>query len=92
MARRSRTPLVPESRPALDQLKAKVMKEVGYAVDPSQPEAVKYEVAKGMNVPMQKDYNGQLTAKQAGTVGGQIGGRMVSELIRQAKQHLNKQH
>lgn len=91
MARRKRRPLVPEARPALDQLKAKVMKEVGYDVDPAHPEAIKYEVAKDVNVPLQKDYNGQLTAKQAGTVGGQIGGRMVSELIRQAKQQLNKQ-
>ncbi|MDN4524686.1 alpha/beta-type small acid-soluble spore protein [Fictibacillus fluitans] len=92
MARKSRRPLVPEARPALDELKARVMRDVGYTVDPSQPEAVKYEVAKSMNVPLEKDYNGQLTARQAGTVGGQIGGRMVSELIRQAKQHLNKQH
>ncbi|UZJ79079.1 alpha/beta-type small acid-soluble spore protein [Fictibacillus sp. KU28468] len=92
MARRSRRPLVPEAREALDQLKAQVMRDVGYQVDPSQPDAVKFEVAKDVNVPLQNDYNGQLTAKQAGTVGGQIGGRMVSELIRQAKQHLNKQH
>ncbi|RSK29013.1 alpha/beta-type small acid-soluble spore protein [Bacillus sp. HMF5848] len=87
MARRRR-PLVREARPALDELKQQVMRERGYTVN--KPEEVKYEVAKDMGVPMQKGYNGRLTSKEAGKVGGPIGGQMVKELIRMAQQSMNK--
>ncbi|EIT83652.1 small acid-soluble spore protein alpha/beta type [Fictibacillus macauensis ZFHKF-1] len=86
---RRRGPLVPEAREALDQLKAKVMREAGYT---GMPDTVKFEVAKEVKVPLKEGYNGTLTAREAGTVGGQIGGRMVSELIRQAKEQLNKKY
>jgi small acid-soluble spore protein D (minor alpha/beta-type SASP) len=89
MARRRRKPLVPEAREGLDQLKAKVMREAGYKV--SHPDDVKYEVAKDVGVTLDQGYNGQITAKDAGRVGGQIGGRMVKELIQQAKANLGKQ-
>jgi hypothetical protein len=85
---RKRRPIVPEAREALDQFKAEVMKEAGYKVDPSNPHAVKYEVAKDAGIPLKDDGNGTLTAKEAGIIGGEIGGRMVKELIRRAKENL----
>lgn len=88
MARRRRRPLVPESRQALDQFKASVMKQQGYRVNPEQPNDVKYEVAEEVNVPLKKGYNGQLTSHQAGKVGGQIGGNMVRELVRLAQERM----
>ncbi|MBD8070073.1 alpha/beta-type small acid-soluble spore protein [Bacillus sp. PS06] len=88
---RKRRPLVREARPALDQLKASVMKEQGYHPDQSSPDAVKYEVAKELGIPLQEGYNGTLTSKQAGKVGGQIGGSMVKEMIKMAQQNLSKQ-
>jgi hypothetical protein len=91
MVRRKRQPIVPEARAGLDKLKAKVMKEAGYNVSEQAPDDVKYEVAKDMGVQLEKGYNGQITSKDAGRVGGQIGGRMVKELIQQAKANLGKQ-
>ncbi|MCM3730797.1 alpha/beta-type small acid-soluble spore protein [Fictibacillus nanhaiensis] len=91
MARRKRQPIVPEAREGLDKLKAKVMREAGYNVSEKSPDDVKYEVAKDMGVSLEKGYNGKITSKDAGRVGGQIGGRMVKELIQQAKANLGKQ-
>ena len=90
MARRKRRPLVPESRGALDQLKNQVMKNRGYAVDQDNPDDVKYEVANEVGVPLHKGYNGSLTSKEAGKVGGEIGGNMVKELVRMAQEQMRK--
>ncbi|AGX06206.1 MULTISPECIES: alpha/beta-type small acid-soluble spore protein [Bacillus] len=90
MSRRRRRPLVPESREALDTLKARVMANQGYKVGPDAPEEVKYEVAREKDVPLQHGYNGRLTSREAGKVGGPIGGSMVKELIRLAQESLNK--
>jgi predicted exporter len=89
MARRKRL-LVPEAQAAVKQLKNRVMADQGYAIDAAQPDNVKYEVAKEINVPLKKGYNGTLTSKQAGEVGGKIGGSMVKEMIRMAQQNLSK--
>lgn len=90
MARRKRRPLVPEAREALDQLKVGVMKKEGYKVNPNQPDDVKYEVSKEVNVPLQHGYNGKLTAEEAGKIGGAIGGNMVKELVKMAQEQLSK--
>ncbi|TVY00296.1 alpha/beta-type small acid-soluble spore protein [Paenibacillus cremeus] len=88
MARRRR-PMVPGAGHALDQFKAEVMRKEGYAVNPNQPDSVKYEVARTLGVPLQAPgNNGQLTTEQAGKVGGQIGGSMVREMIRMAQEKL----
>jgi small acid-soluble spore protein D (minor alpha/beta-type SASP) len=42
---------------------------------------MKYEIANEMGVNLKQGYNGDITSKQAGTVGGQ----MVKRLINQAK-------
>ncbi|GAA0363151.1 alpha/beta-type small acid-soluble spore protein [Bacillus horti] len=82
--------LVPEAEEGMQQLKKKVMAEAGYSVDPKQPDHVKYEVAKDLNIPLHEKNNGQLRSQDAGKIGGQIGGRMVKELIRSAQEHLSK--
>lgn len=91
MARRKRRPLVPDSREGLDQLKNQVMSKKGYHIDKGNPDNVKFEVANEVGVPLQKGYNGKLTSKEAGTVGGEIGGNMVKELIRIAKERMKEQ-
>lgn len=82
MARRNKI-LVPEARDGLDQLKAKL----SHSQDPNQ---AKYEVAKEQNVPLKEGYNGELKSKEAGKVGGQIGGSMVRELVKMAQQNLGE--
>jgi small acid-soluble spore protein D (minor alpha/beta-type SASP) len=86
--RRSRRPVVPEAGQALDMLKAHVMRQEGYQVNPQQPEQVKYEVARTIGVPLQQGYNGHLRTDEAGKVGGEIGGAMVRELVRIAQERL----
>ncbi|MCZ8511968.1 alpha/beta-type small acid-soluble spore protein [Paenibacillus filicis] len=88
--RRNRRPVVPNAGPGLDRFKAEVMRREGYAADPARPDAVKYEVAKTLGVPLQEGNNGRLTTEQAGKVGGQIGGTMVREMIRMAQEELLK--
>jgi hypothetical protein len=88
MAKRRRGILVPEATNALNQLKVRIMEKEGYIS--KNPDQLKYEVADQVNVPLNKEYNGQLTSKQAGKVGGQIGGKMVRELVKMAQQSLNR--
>ena len=66
------------------------MTEKGYDIDPNAIDNVKYEVAKEMNILLNKCRNGQLASKQAGKIGGEIGGSMVKEMIKMAKANLNK--
>ncbi|WP_261129939.1 alpha/beta-type small acid-soluble spore protein [Bacillus sp. Marseille-Q3570] len=88
MARRRR-PLVPEAREELDQLKVEVMKKKGYQIE--DPDQTKFEVAKGLGIPLKEKGNQDLSSHDAGRIGGQIGGTMVHELIQRAKDQLNKQ-
>lgn len=89
MANRNKI-LVPSAREELDKLKAKVMKDNGYNVDINNPDNVKYEIADELNIPLNKGYNGKITAENAGKIGGQIGGNMVKEMIRMAQEQLIK--
>lgn len=53
----------------------------------------KYEVANELGIPLNKGYNGNITASDAGKIGGAIGGNMVKEMVRMAEQQLtNKNH
>jgi len=78
---RNRRPMVPASREALDLLKARLQN-----VD--KPDQAKYKVADFLNIPLSHGYNGQLTAHDAGKIGGELGGSMVKELIRSAQMAL----
>lgn len=81
MARRRRRPLVPEARDGLDALKARLQ-------DVFQPEQAKYRAAASLNIPLRDGGNGNLTARDAGRIGGRLGGGMVKELIRSAQERL----
>lgn len=87
MARNTKI-LVPEARQGLDQLKGRIMKAKGYDVNMTEPDNVKYEIAKEQGIPLVKGYNGQLTSKQAGKIGGPIGGNMVKEMIKIAQEQM----
>lgn len=89
MTRRNRKILVPEARDGLNQLKQKVVEEKGHQIN--SPEEAKFEVAEDVGVPLKKGYNGTLTAKEAGKVGGNMGGSMVRELIKIAQNNLKNQ-
>lgn len=92
MARRrgGRRLLVPEAEQGMRHFMADVMQKQGYAVDPNQPEKVKYEVARSMGIPLNAEDNGQLTTESAGKIGGKIGGTMVREMIKLAQQQLSQ--
>ena len=47
---------------------------------------VKYETASEMGLNLKKGYNGEMTAKQAGS----IGGNMVKKMIQKAQQDMAK--
>ncbi len=83
MSRRNKI-LVPEARNALDQLKANV-------ANAKNPNDAKYEIAKEQGLPLNKGYNGSIKAKDAGKIGGELGGNMVKEMIKMAQQSLNNQ-
>ncbi len=80
MARRTKI-MVPESRQALDRLKAKI-------AHTDDPDKAKYEIAKEKNIPLAHGYNGKITAQDAGKIGGALGGGMVKELTRMAMEQL----
>lgn len=82
MANRHKT-LVPNARKGLDGLKAQVS-------NVSSPDQAKYEVAKDLGILLHSKYNGNLQAKDAGKIGGTIGGSMVKEMIKMAKNQLNQ--
>jgi len=80
--------LIPEARKALDQFKTRVMKQEGYQAENSSD--IKYEVAEKLGIPLQKGYNGNLESKDAGSIGGKIGGSMVKEMIRIAQEQMKQ--
>ena len=83
MTRNRNKILIPEARKELDELKSKV-------AGVNHPNDAKFEVASEIGVSHEKGYNGRLTSEEAGKVGGVLGGRMVQELIKMAKEELNK--
>lgn len=82
--------LVPAAREGLNKLKADVMKEQGYDVHKDNPDQVKFEVAEELGIHLSKEYNGHITAENAGKIGGSIGGNMVKEMVRMAQQKMVK--
>ncbi|GGD02157.1 hypothetical protein GCM10007216_36090 [Thalassobacillus devorans] len=82
MGRRNKI-LVPEAREGLDQMKEKLLNERYGTND-------KYEMAKEQGIPLSEGYNGEIKAKDAGRMGGAIGGSMVRELVKMAEQQLGQ--
>ncbi|MFD1178636.1 alpha/beta-type small acid-soluble spore protein [Paenibacillus puldeungensis] len=86
--RKSNRHIVAQATPDFRNFKADVMRREGYRVDPQHPDDVKYEVAEAIGIPLKHGDNGDLTSEKAGKIGGVIGGSMVREMIRLAKQGL----
>lgn len=78
---RNHKPLVPAARPQLDNLKGR-LQHVAH------PAEAKFKAAAELKIPLRKGYNGALTAHDSGRIGGQLGGKMVQELIRLAQEQL----
>lgn len=55
---------------------------------PDALDTFKFEVAEDLGIPLSRGYNGTLTTRDAGAIGGRIGGRMVRLLVRYAKAQL----
>ncbi|SDH60766.1 Small, acid-soluble spore protein, alpha/beta type [Alteribacillus persepolensis] len=77
--------LVPEARAQMDELRKKVSHT-------NAASEAKFEAAKEQGVPLQHGYNGDIKAKDAGKVGGHIGGSMVKELVRMAEKQLQEKN
>ncbi|MFD1204369.1 MULTISPECIES: alpha/beta-type small acid-soluble spore protein [Sporosarcina] len=82
--------LVPEAKSQVDQLKCEVMRSKGYRANCSNPDSIKFEVAEELGIPLSNGNNGNLTAEQAGKIGGTIGGSMVKEMVRLAEKQLKE--
>ena len=80
---------------SLDSLKFEVADEIGYFPhrmgqpvprDPGGFAAAlgeyKFEVARELGIPLSQGYNGDMTSRQAGTIGGHIGGRLGGQMVR----------
>lgn len=91
MARKRNRLLVPEARQALDRLKCEVIQEAAPSPDTCctvNPNDIKYTAARQVGVPLAKGDNGGITARQAGKVGGQMGGAVVRRLVELAREQL----
>lgn len=85
MARRRKNRLlIPNSRKEMDSLKTNVMSKI-LGANITNPDDVRMEVAKQLDIPLKEQGNGELKAEQAGKIGGVIGGNMVKELVRMAQ-------
>lgn len=49
-------------------------------------DSFKFELAEELNIPLTRGYNGEMTTRQAGKIGGHIGGNMVKVMIRRAEE------
>lgn len=78
------------ARKGLNEFKNQVMEFKGFGLKSAPGEDVKYEIANELGIPLNKEYNGNLTSKQAGTIGGPIGGNMVKEMIKLAQEQLSR--
>jgi len=55
-------------------------------LDASLPD--KHDVAKELGIPLDKGYNGDLTTKEVGQIGGKIGGEKVKKMIQMAENEM----
>lgn len=93
MARRKRI-LVPGAKDALDELKRQVIQDQSHSTDPVQRTRSESPGMKAMaeakGIPYSDSDNGELTTRQAGKLGGSVGGPMVKRLILLAEQNLER--
>ncbi|MDI3270114.1 MAG: alpha/beta-type small acid-soluble spore protein [Bacillota bacterium] len=60
----------------------------GFASGQAAYEEWKFELAQELGVPLVRGYNGHLTSREAGQLGGHIGGQMVRRMIRFAQEQM----
>lgn len=89
MTRRRRRLLISQARDDVDRFKTKVMNQV-LGTNITDPNDVKMEVAKQLDIPLKRSGNGEIRAEDAGKIGGAIGGQMVKEMVRLAQESLRK--
>lgn len=58
----------------------------GPALPREQLDRFKFEIAEDLGIPLHKGYNGDMTTREAGRIGGRIGGNMVKVMIRMAEE------
>lgn len=94
MARRNR------SNPVLNNLKYEVTKELGYINSGPQDyqnflNESKFEVANELGIKLNHGYNGDITSRDAGRIGGntggKIGGNMVKKMVQFSENQLKNQ-
>ncbi len=85
-------PIVPEARKELNQFKQDLLVREGLIPEGTASQVQSYEVAKELGIPMEHGDNGDMTTKNAGKIGGQIGGKMVKELVKMAQEQLAKEN
>jgi hypothetical protein len=68
---------------AVEQFKQTVMCRPG--LEPNSPAAVKFEAADALGISLSPVYNGEMKTREAGKIGGPIGGQMVREMIKMAE-------
>lgn len=66
------------------------MAQSGKVLSPGFSDRFKFEIAEELGIPLQKGYNGDITAREAGQIGGRIGGNMVKVMIRHAQEALKQ--
>ncbi len=87
----SRRPLIPGSENALANFKQQVMAQAGYITTGDNPDGVKFQVAEQQGISLSPLYNGELKTREAGKIGGPIGGLMVREMIKIAEEMLSRE-
>lgn len=80
--------LVPQIRQAPGAQAASIPPAFPGQGDVAAYDRLKFEIAQELGVPYQPGYNGHLPARDAGRLGGKIGGNMVRRLITIAEQAL----
>src|SRR5687767_9404421 len=78
--RRGRKLIIPESREALNHWQAKWLQEAR-GTKATDPANLPREIAHQLRIPYHPHGNGEMTAKEAGKIGGIIGGQTVKKLI-----------
>jgi small acid-soluble spore protein D (minor alpha/beta-type SASP) len=94
VARRRRNRLlVPEAREALDAImQSTANHKAANGTNRNQQTEVVGKVAQSLGIPYsQNGDNGNLTTRQAGRIGGQIGGSMVQKLVAIAEEALARE-
>ncbi|RAL25591.1 alpha/beta hydrolase [Thermoflavimicrobium daqui] len=89
--RRKRRLLVPEAEPKMEKLQMKLLNE-SMGIHASNREEMKVEVAKQLGIPYNQQGNKEMKAKDAGKMGGAMGGQLVKELVQMSLESLSRKH